>query len=68
MMTKVKAKPKKALLKRFKKTATGKILRHKQGRRHILTKKSAKRKRELQKVGTVKAGFVNLYSRLMGGV
>ncbi|MBP9840849.1 MAG: 50S ribosomal protein L35 [Simkaniaceae bacterium] len=63
-----KAKTKKALLSRFKKTATGKLLRHKQGRRHILTKKSPKRKRQLQKVDTVKAGFLKLYVRLMGGV
>lgn len=63
-----KAKTKKALLSRFKLTATGKLLRHKQGKRHILTKKSPKRKRHLRKVDTVKAGFLNLYTRLMGGV
>ena len=63
-----KAKSRKALLSRFKLTATGKLLRHKQGRRHILTKKSPKRKRQLKKVDTVKAGFLNMYVRLMGGI
>lgn len=34
--------------KRFKKTADGRIKRKQQGRRHILTKKSPKRKRDLR--------------------
>jgi len=40
-------KTKKAIRKRFKKTGTGKLMRTKQGRRHILTKKTSKRKRQL---------------------
>ena len=43
------AKTRKAVAKRFKVTGTGKILRRKQGKRHILTKKSRKRKRSLGK-------------------
>jgi large subunit ribosomal protein L35 len=39
--------------KRFKKTGTGKITYHKAGRRHLLNKKSAKRKRSLRKQGIV---------------
>lgn len=35
--------------KRFKKTANGKIMRKKAGKSHILTKKTAKRKRHLRK-------------------
>ncbi|MFH1488319.1 MAG: 50S ribosomal protein L35 [Pseudomonadota bacterium] len=35
--------------KRFKKTGTGKIVRHKAYASHILTKKSTKRKRNLRK-------------------
>lgn len=35
--------------KRFKKTGTGKIVRNKAYKRHILTKKSTKRKRNLRK-------------------
>ncbi|MDP0490497.1 MAG: 50S ribosomal protein L35 [Verrucomicrobiota bacterium JB023] len=42
-----KAKTRKAVAKRFKVTGSGKILRRKQGKRHILTKKSRKRKRRL---------------------
>ena len=44
-----KAKTRKSVAKRFKVTGTGKILRRKQGKRHILTKKSRKRKRSLGK-------------------
>ncbi len=35
--------------KRFKITGTGKVMRHKAYKSHILTKKSAKRKRNLRK-------------------
>jgi large subunit ribosomal protein L35 len=40
-------KTRKAVAKRFKVTGTGKVLRRKQGKRHILQKKSSKRKRAL---------------------
>ncbi len=39
--------------KRFKKTASGRYKHKRQGRRHILTKKSPKRKRQLRKDGMV---------------
>lgn len=39
--------------KRFKKTASGKIMRKKAGKSHILTKKRSKRKRKLGKTTTV---------------
>jgi large subunit ribosomal protein L35 len=42
-------KTKKAVAKRFKVTATGKVLRGHAGRRHLLQSKSAKRKRRLAK-------------------
>ena len=48
-----KAKTRKAVAKRFKTTGTGKILRRKQGKRHILQKKNRKRKRNLGKVTLV---------------
>ncbi|MFP6865126.1 MAG: 50S ribosomal protein L35 [Roseibacillus sp.] len=48
-----KAKTRKAVAKRFKVTGTGKILRRKQGKRHLLQKKSRKRKRFLGKVTLV---------------
>ncbi|MEM9081351.1 MAG: 50S ribosomal protein L35 [Verrucomicrobiota bacterium] len=44
-----KAKTRKSVSKRFKVTGSGKFLRRKQGKRHILTKKSRKRKRNLGK-------------------
>ena len=46
-------KTKKSASKRFKITGTGKIVRSKAGRRHLATKKSAKRKRQLAKTGLV---------------
>ena len=39
--------------KRFKKTGSGKLVRRKQGRNHILEKKSAKRKRRLALEGEI---------------
>ena len=47
------AKTRKAVAKRFKVTGTGKVLRRKQGKRHILQKKSRKRKRHLGKAALV---------------
>lgn len=44
-----KMKTKKAAAKRFKLTASGKIKRSKMNKRHILTKKSPARKRQLRK-------------------
>jgi large subunit ribosomal protein L35 len=48
-----KMKTHRGAAKRFKKTGTGKIVRHKSGLRHILTKKSSKRKRQLGKSALV---------------
>ena len=59
-----KVKTKKAIKERFKMTATGKLMRCKQGRRHILTKKSPKRKRHLKKPAEVSEGYAKLYKRL----
>lgn len=46
-------KTKKSVAKRFKITGTGKVLRAKASRRHLLATKSAKRKRHLAKNGLV---------------
>lgn len=46
-----KAKTRKSAAKRFTITGSGKIKYNKQGRRHILTKKSTKRKRNLRHAG-----------------
>lgn len=48
-----KMKSRRAAVKSFKITATGKIKRRKAFRRHILTSKSTKRKRHLRRPGQV---------------
>ena len=48
-----KIKTNRGSVKRFKKTATGKIKRKKACASHILTKKSRKRKRGLRKISFV---------------
>ena len=53
-----KAKTRKAVAKRFKVTGSGKVLRRKQGKRHILTKKNRKRKRNLGKAALVSDGDI----------
>ena len=54
MAAKVKKKTRKAVTKRFKKTATGKILHKKPGRRHLASSKTRKQKRRLRQ--SVQAG------------
>jgi len=44
-----KQKTHKGAAKRFKVTGTGKVTRHQSSARHILTKKTTKRKRNLRK-------------------
>jgi large subunit ribosomal protein L35 len=51
-----KLKSRSAAAKRYKKTKTGKILRRKAYRGHILEKKSQKRKRNLRQKGLVSSG------------
>lgn len=51
-----KMKSNRAAKKRFKVTASGKLKREKSHRSHILTKKSAKRKRKLRTATTVATG------------
>ena len=48
-----KVKTSRAAAKRFKTTGTGKLVRNKAYKSHILTKKSAKDKRNLRKATTV---------------
>lgn len=48
-------KTKKSVAKRFKITATGKVMRSKAGRRHLLQTKSSKRRRGLGKSAVVHA-------------
>jgi large subunit ribosomal protein L35 len=60
-----KMKTKKAVAARFKLTGGGKLRRFKSGRRHILTKKSSKRKRHLAKPALVDKTILKTYKRLM---
>ncbi|MFH0879329.1 MAG: bL35 family ribosomal protein, partial [Lentisphaerota bacterium] len=48
VMAKLKQKTKKAIAKRFKRTARGKILHARIGRGHLLSSKTRKRKRQLR--------------------
>lgn len=50
-----KIKTRRSAKKRYKLTATGKVKFKKMGLRHILTKKSSKRKRQLRRPGTLSA-------------
>ena len=51
-----KMKTNKGAAKRFKKTGTGKISRSKAFRRHILTSKTTKQKRNLRSSGIMEKG------------
>ena len=48
-----KMKTNRAAAKRLKRTASGRLKRHKANKSHILTKKSTKRKRRLRKADLV---------------
>lgn len=61
-----KMKTRKSVSAKFKVTGTGKLVRNRPGRRHLLTKKSSKRKRHLKKQQLVSKGQVKMYRRLMG--
>ncbi len=53
--TKLKLKSKRSAVKRFKLTATGKVMRAQSMKRHILTKKKTARKRHLRAILEVAA-------------
>ena len=60
-----KLKTKRAAAKRFKVTGTGKLKRSKAYKRHILTKKSAKTKRNLRKATLVDATNVKTMKKVL---
>ena len=60
-----KMKSHRGAAKRFKKTGTGKLKRAKAFKSHILTKKSAKRKRNLRKTGYVNVTEAKVYKKLL---
>ena len=51
-----KMKSHRGAAKRFKRTATGKLRHAKRNRRHILTKKTTKRKRQLREMNEIAPG------------
>ena len=55
-----KVRTKRSAAKRFKKTDSGKIMRMKAYKSHILTKKSTKRKRNLRKATEIDHANVNM--------
>ena len=60
-----KMKTCRAAAKRFKKTGTGKLKRNKAYKRHILTKKSAKLKRNLRKSVVTDASNVKNMKKIL---
>lgn len=60
-----KMKSHRGAAKRFRKTGSGKIKRNQSHRRHILTKKSTKRKRHLRSSAYIHASDEKLLSRMM---
>lgn len=62
-----KMKTNKGAAKRLKKTGSGKLKRGKQNRRHILTKKTPKRKRQLRKDALVSKSDEKRMKRLLNG-
>ena len=61
-----KVKTNSSAKKRFKVTGTGKIVFQKPFKRHILTKKSTKRKRSMRKDGVVADSNMHFVRRLLG--
>ena len=60
-----KMKTKRAAAKRFKTTGTGKLVRNKAYKSHILTKKSPKRKRNLRKATVMDQSNVKNMKRVL---
>jgi large subunit ribosomal protein L35 len=60
-----KMKTKRAAAKRFKTTGTGKLKRNKAYKSHILTKKTAKRKRNLRKAAMTDSTNVKSMKKIL---
>ena len=60
-----KMKTKRAAAKRFKVSGTGKLIRHKAYKSHILTKKTTKRKRNLGKAAVLDQTNVRSMKRIL---
>lgn len=62
---KIKFKTNRSAAKRFKVSGTGKLIRNKAYKRHILTKKSTKRKRNLRHATEVDATNIKTMRKIM---
>lgn len=60
-----KMKTRKSAASRYKVTGSGKVKYKKQGLRHILTKKSSKRKRKLRRSGTLSSTETKKIKKLL---
>ena len=60
-----KLKSHRGAAKRFKRTGTGKIVRSKAFKQHILTSKSTKRKRKLRGMATVSSADMGRLDRMV---
>ena len=60
-----KMKTKKSAAKRFKKTGTGKLVYTQCGNRHLSTKKSSKRKRQLRKSKTLSSAMTKRTNNML---
>lgn len=61
-----KLKTRKAVAKRVRVTRNGKVLRHRAGKRHLLSSKNARRRRRLRRVVGVAPGEARRIKRLLG--
>jgi len=62
---KYKLKSQPAIVKRFKVTSTGKLMRHRAGKAHILTKKRPQRKQRLKRMDQVAVGQLKTMQKMM---
>jgi len=58
-------KTRKSVASKFRVTGTGKLKMSRPGKRHLLTHKTAKRKRQLRNPAFVDDGHLKTYKRLM---
>ncbi len=65
IMANQKMKTKRAAAKRFKVTGSGKLVRNKANKNHILTKKTTKRKRKLRRATLVDDTNVKTMKKIM---
>jgi large subunit ribosomal protein L35 len=60
------AKTNKGVAKRMKRTASGKIKRHKSNKRHLLAGRTSKRKRQLRRAGIETGRIAKKYILALG--